>query len=175
MTQSTKKPQKFISPGRYVALEDLSHDPKLAQALGNMIVAWAHAEIMLFSTFARVAGIGLNMAMESSARIPTFESRTKFILALLREWETDEFDKDAISTSVKKLTALAKTRNHWVHGDWCATRDRTEVVIFDHRASLDSERRKKPVKAHDVMNHCEAVKLRASELAKLIKYEQLSG
>jgi hypothetical protein len=175
MPQSTKKPPKFINPPAYLALEGLSHDPKLAEALGNMVVAWAHAEIMLFATFARVTEIGLNMAMESSARIPTFESRTKFIFALLQEWETDEFDKDAISAAVDGLAKLARTRNHWVHGDWCAKRDKSETVIFDHRALPDSPRRKKPVKAHDVMNHCDAVKSRAAQLAKLVKYEQLEA
>lgn len=175
MAQSTKRQPKFISPSAYLALEDLSHDPNLAEALGNMVVAWAHAEIMLFSTFARIADIGLNMAMESSARIPTFESRTKFILALLEEWEAGEFDKAAISAAVGGLTKLSKTRNHWVHGDWCATRDKSETVIFDHRAAADSPRRRKPVKAHDVMNHCGAVRLRAAELGKLIKHKELEA
>jgi hypothetical protein len=172
MTQSTKRPQpKFISPPSYFALEDLSHDSKLAEALGNMVVAWAHAEIRLFSTFARITGIGLNMAMESSARIPTFESRTKFLLALLQEWETDEFDKEAIAAAVEGLVKLAKTRNHWVHGDWCAPKDKSATVVFDHRTEPNSPRRRKPVKAHDVMNHCEAVRTRAAELAKLIQLE----
>jgi len=173
MTHSTKPEPKFISPAGYFALQDLSHDPKLAEALGNMVVAWAHAEIMLFATFARVAGIGLNMAMEASARIPTFESRTKFIRALIQEWNTVEFDKEAIVDAIQGLVTLSKTRNHWVHGDWCAPADKSHAVIFDHRAPVESPKRRKPVKAHDVMNHCDAVKLRAAELGKLIKYEAL--
>ena len=173
MPQSTKKPPKFINPSPYNALEDLSHDPKLAEALGNMVVAWAYAETVLFATFARVTGIGLNMAMESIARIPTFESRTRFILALLNEWETDKFDRDAIATAVEKLAKKAGTRNHWVHGDWCANRAKTETVIFDHRQPHASSKRKKLVKAHDVSDHCEAVSRRTVALAELIKWKEL--
>jgi len=140
-----------------------------------MVVAWAYAETVLFSTFARATGIGLNMAMESIARISTFESRTKFILAIVSEWETDEFDADAVATAVEKLAKLSGARNHWVHGDWCTNRAKTETVIFDHRQPHASLKRKKPVKAHDVAVHCEALKRRAAALATLIRWEDLQG
>ena len=92
------------------ALEDLSHDPKLANALGNMVVAWAHAEIIVFSTFARVADIGLNMAMESYYRIPTFESRVKFVLALLSQWQTKKYDKEKLVVNITgEFSALNMT------------------------------------------------------------------
>lgn len=157
----------------YLALEDLSHDPELAQALGNMVVAWANAEITLFSTFSRVANIGLNMAMESYHRIPTFESRVKFTLALVDEWQTADFDKAAIGTTIEKLGKLAKTRNEWVHGDWCALRDKSKTVVFNHRRSPDDPRRTKSVKAHDVRDHCAAVNRRANDLANFIKRDEL--
>jgi hypothetical protein len=157
----------------YTALEDLSHDPKLAEALGNMVVAWAHAEIMVFCTFARATEIGLNMAMESYYRIPTFESRIKFIRALLSEWNTAKFDKDQIDIAVKKLSKLASARNHWVHGDWCIDKTKTKTVIFDHRATPEAKARRKPVKTADVVNHCKAVKKRAAALGKLVDWESL--
>jgi hypothetical protein len=64
-----------------LALRDLSHDPKLAEALGNMVVAWAYAEETLIFSLARVADINLNMALAGLHRLPTFESRIKFIRA----------------------------------------------------------------------------------------------
>lgn len=160
---------------QYRALEDFAHDPKLAEALGNMVAAWAHAEIMLFSTFARATGVGLNMAMESFARIPTFESRTKFLRCILDHWKTDKFNPDEISTAVTKLAKLASTRNRWVHGDWCATTDKKETVVFNHRVHPTSSERRKPVKASDISGHCAAVKLRTQHLGKLIKYEALDA
>ena len=160
---------------KYRALEDLSHDPKLAEALGNMVVVWAHAEIVLFATLARVADISLNMAMSGYYHIPTFEARTKFIVALLRDWNPGRFDNNKIQTSVKKLAKLASTRNHWVHGDWCANADKSETLIFNHRVPVESKNRRKPVKAADVLNHCRAVKKRASDLAELIDWEKLEA
>ena len=159
---------------KYYALEDHSHDPKLAEALGNMVIAWAHAEIMVICTFARAANIGLNMAMESYYRIPSFEARVKFTLALLGEWETDKYDRDKIATALEKLSKLASTRNHWVHGDWCANDDKSETVIFDHRSPLDSKARRKPVKATDVVHHCATVRERADNLGKLVEWESLT-
>jgi hypothetical protein len=156
-------------------IQDLSHDPKLANALGNMVVAWAYAEVMLFSTLSRITGIGLNMAMLGYYRIPTFESRVKFIKALLLEWRPEGFDKDRIETAIEKLAKLASTRNHWVHGDWCANREKTETVIFNQRATIASSERCKPVKAADVENHCNAVRARTKDLSDLIRWRELQA
>jgi hypothetical protein len=79
-----------------LALRDLSHDPNLAEALGNMVVAWAYAEETLIFSLARVADINLNMALAGLHRLPTFESRIKFIRALISEWKPPSgFDKEA--------------------------------------------------------------------------------
>jgi hypothetical protein len=152
----------------FYSLRDLSHDPKIAAALGNMVVAWAHAEDILLQVISRVTGAKLNMALAGYYRIPTFESRTKFILAILSEWQTAHYDKDAVTKTVEKLGKLASTRNQWIHGNWCTNKDKTLTVIFNHRAHEDSAERRKPVKAADILNRCEAVKRRAQELADLI-------
>lgn len=113
--------------------------------------------------------------MESYHRIPTFESRVKFTLALVQEWQTTEFDKAAITTAIEKLAKLASTRNEWVHGDWCTLKDKSETVVFNHRRPPDGQGRRKPVKAHDVLDHCAAVNRRAYELATLIKQGELKA
>jgi len=130
---------------------------------------------MLFATLARVTGIGLNMSMAGYYRIPTFEARVKFILALISEWSTSKFDKDAIATAVEKLSSLSGTRNHWIHGDWCADKSKTVTVIFNHRVPSEHPERRKPVKDADVLNHCEAVKTRAKTLSELIDYASLEA
>jgi len=140
-----------------------------------MVVAWAHAEHILLSALSRISGVGLNMSLAGYYRIPTFEARVKFILALIPEWKTDKFDKDAITKAVEKLSHLSAARNQWVHGDWCANKAEMLTVIFNHRVSPDSSKRRKPVKAQDVMNHCEAVKTRAKALSKLIDFASLKA
>ena len=152
----------------YYSLSNFSHDPKLAESLGNMVVAWAHAEVVLFSTLSRVSGMGMNMSMNGYYRIPTFDSRVRFIKALAEEWNDDKFDKHAIITIIEKLTKLAATRNSWVHGDWCAPQDKSHSVVFNHRVSPSHNERRKPVKAHDVENHSATVVKNANELSDLI-------
>ena len=152
---------------------NLDHDPELAQALGNMVAAWAHAEKVLLSTLSRIADIGMNMSLDGYFRIPTFESRVKFIVALIPEWKTEKFDKAAISTAIEKLAKLAKTRNNWVHGDWCIDYTKRETIVFNHRIPPDAQGRRKTVKAQDVRNHCEAVIRRATNLADLIDIDGL--
>jgi hypothetical protein len=153
-------------------LRDLDHDPALAAALGNMVVAWAHAETVLLGTLARVSGSRLNMIQAGYYRIPTFEARVKFLQGLITEWNTEKFDKSVISAAIDKLSKLASTRNHWIHGDWCLIVHTKETVIYDQRAALGSPRCK-PVKAADVASHCEAVIRRASDLNSLIDWDSL--
>jgi len=155
------------------ALTDLSHDPKLAEALGNMVIAWAYAEESLIGALSRISGMSLNKAQAGFYRIPTFESLIKFIRALITEWNTKEFNTAAIDTAIDKLSHLSSARNHWVHGCWLATDDYSELYVFDMRADAESDARRKPVKAADVRNHNQAVLLRADALRALIDMSSL--
>ena len=148
-------------------IDNLDHDNALAIALGNMVVAWARAEAVLSFVLAAVCGLDANMATIGYYRIPTFEARTKFLRALITEWQTDKYDKEAISTAITKLNALARSRNDWVHGLWCLNDETQETMIFDFRRDVEKGRRK-PVKAGDVAQHVLAVRLKTNELHHLI-------
>ncbi len=157
----------------YYDLPDLSHDPKLATALGNMVVAWANAESVLCGTMSRVSGININMALMSFYRIPTFEARRKFIQAMMLEWHPKDWNKVGIEKEIDGLSDLSLTRNDWVHGVWCSNKEKTETIIFDYRRA-EGKGRKKVVKDADVSNHVEAVRKRTKALALLIKFKELS-
>lgn len=159
---------------KFSALKDLSCDPKLAEALGNMVVIWAFAEEQLIATLARVTNTSLNMAMTGYYRIPTFEARIKFIRALITEWRPDRFDKAEIDRQIDKLSHLAGTRNHWVHSVWLTDDAKTEIILIDPRADIDGAQRSKPVKAADVTNHVEAVRKRAETLNTLLDIGSLA-
>jgi len=159
---------------RYQTIKGLAHDHKLAGALGDMIIAWAYAETVLINVLTRILDSNLNKIQAGYYRIPTFESRVKFINALVGEWKPPaKFKKSDIANAITKLSQLSGTRNHWVHGDWCAAIDGSEVVIFDHRSAIGSLNRRKPVKAHDVANHANTVRFRAEALLKLIDHDSL--
>jgi hypothetical protein len=155
-------------------LHDLNHDKDLADALGNMVIAWAYAETALSAVFARVTGININMAIMGYYRISTFEARTKFLQAVLAEWKTDQYDKPAITKRIDSLVGNSAARNDWVHGVWSARKDRTQTVIFDFRRPEEKGRRK-PVKATDVRNHITAVLAHAAALMKLIDRDSMFG
>ena len=61
----------------YFELDDLSHDPKLAEELGHALVAWSKAEVILGLVLSYLLETEPNMALDAFARIPTFKSRTK--------------------------------------------------------------------------------------------------
>ena len=105
--------------------------------------------------------------------VPSFESRTRFLLAMLSEWQTSVYDKHAITKAVEKVEKLAAARNKWIHGDWCTTKEEIITVIFNHRVPSYSPERRKTVKTADIVNHYRAVNGRAKELATLIDYLSL--
>lgn len=155
-------------------LETLSQDRDLAAALGDVMIAWAHAEATMSALLARASGMNVNMAMMGYYRIPTFDSRRKFLQSVIAEWKAKDFDKPAIEKELEALSRLSKTRNDWVHGVWCRNYDSSQTVLFDLRAP-EGPGRRKIVKAADVNNHVEAVNARSKELARLIRRGELWG
>lgn len=152
----------------YVDLDNLNHDPKIAEALGNMVVAWARAETQLANVFASVMRVHFNLAMAAYYRISSFEARAKMLLGIVERQENPQRSATEIAAQITALVRLAKTRNHWIHGVWCNEQNNpADTVIFDFRAPDDSDRRTKPIKAADVMNHVEAVRERIAALNQL--------
>jgi hypothetical protein len=91
MSQSTNKSSTFVAPG-YVDIDNLGHAPDLAAALGNMVVAWARAETAIVKAYAVVTEMHYNVAAAAYYNIPTFESRTKALLAMIQD-KPDPFPK----------------------------------------------------------------------------------
>ena len=149
-------------------IDNLDHDPKLAEALGNMVVAWARAETALVQVFSLVAGVHFNMATVACARIPTFESRTKVIRAMLKEWNvTSDRPKD-LDRAITKLSGLSRTRNTLIHGIWCREKESGKTVLFDLRSEEGTPGRRRLPSAHDVANHSAAVRKRTEEIERLV-------
>jgi hypothetical protein len=150
----------------YVDLDNLDHDPDLASALGNMLIAWAKAETALVASLAYVAGIHFNLASVAYYRIPTFESRVKVILAMIEEWDADDQTRVSLTKAIKKLSSLSATRNGWVHGIWCQDETTGATVTANLRAQDNS--RITPTKSHDVNDHVRAVLRRSRDVENLI-------
>lgn len=153
----------------YVDLDSLAHDPKIAEALGNMVVAWARVETQLANVFASAMRSHFNLAIAAYYRIPTFEARAKVLIGILESQQNKQARAAEIVAEITGLMRLAKTRNHWIHGVWCNEQaDVRDTVVFDFRAPDDSDRRTKPVKAADIKNHVEAVRQRIAALNQVV-------
>lgn len=155
----------------YMSIRDLTHDPKLALALGNMVVAWADAERALISVFAHISKLDYMMAIRAYYRIPTLESRVKVIRALLEESKVAKKRRLAMETELARLNRLAATRNQWIHNSWCAgpgimsgPSANAPTVIFNYREPPDSDKRRRSIKAADVRNHVRALHRCSEEL-----------
>jgi hypothetical protein len=149
----------------YTDIDSLDHDPKLAQALGNMVVAWARAETVLVKLYAEVTGLHYNTAAVIYYKIPTFESRIRVLTGLIEE-KQEPFPKRAdMKKAVHKLAKLSSTRNHWVHGTWCCPTGTNDTVYFSMRLPA-SARSATPIKTSDVENHVAAVRKRTRNIKK---------
>jgi hypothetical protein len=171
MARKSKRPKK--DEPVYDDISDVDHDPELAAALGNVMVVWAFAETALVLALSRVTGVSVIRATRSYYRIPTFESRVKFIRALLEGWSHPAFDNAAIDDAISKISSLSGTRNKWVHGVWVKRTDSNVTAVFNYRAPDDHQDRVKPVKAHDVSLHCETVRKRARDLLMWVNWTTL--
>jgi hypothetical protein len=149
---------------RTVDLHDLSEAPDIAIALGNVVVAWARAETTLVLALSAISGMHPHMASDGFYRIPTFESRIKFIRALIQEWQPIDADKNALDKAIEKLSSLASTRNRWVHAIWTREEPSGQIFIIDGRSMS-----RVPVKSADIVNHLHAVMKRTTDLEELIR------
>ena len=151
------------------SIRDLSHDRTLAAALGDMIIAWADAERVLCDITHWITKAHYPAVMDMFARVPTFEARVKIVQTLIERWTHPGKERDEVSMEVRKLSALSKTRNRWVHGAWVATLDLSITVIFDRRKAAGTPERRRTVKAHDVEQHINAVHDRAWRLIQICR------
>jgi len=157
-----------MAEGYYDIDDLLDYDSTLAVALGNMVVAWARAETILVFAFSAICGIKTDMATLGYYRIPSFEARVKVLRAMISEWQTTKYDKNAIDRAIVGLNRLAASRNDWIHGVWSVNRESKQIVIFDFRRPEGDERRRKSVKSADVIQHVKAVRTRTKELRTLL-------
>jgi len=167
MSQPTNKPPRFVAPG-FVDLDNLDHAPDLAASLGNMVVAWARAETAIVKTYALVSKLHYNEAAAAYYAIPTFESRTKTLMALAEEINSQKpiTHFDEIVAAIGSLVDLSKTRNAWIHGVWVCRKGSNLVHTFNMKQSPKT-RRPKQITANAVREHTKAVRAQSRALEAL--------
>lgn len=150
----------------FYALHDADKAPELAQALGEMLLAWNRAEEIQAQAMAAMLCIDLNDAIVLYQKYPNFRSRTQVIYSLIGL--RPEFE--GIRTAVEKLSGLSKTRNRYVHCTFLQDADDPKSLFsIDYGELEGSPNRTKPTKAADIGNHTRAVTRRAAELLAALK------
>jgi hypothetical protein len=156
----------------YHDIDDLDAYPEISQALANMVVAWSNAETMLSMTFAKINSIPLNQATMGFYRIPTFEAKTKVLLALAEDWECGTLDKALICQIIDRISAQAAARNKWIHGIWSRDATNGQIVVFQLRRPVGSGRFEF-VRAQDIKSHTAALRENTTALGQAIKFDKI--
>lgn len=139
----------------------------MAEALGDMVLAWHSAEDFLVGCFAAILGTEHYKASRLYQKLPNFRSRTQALLMLIELHP--EFEP--VQPFILKLSSLSKTRNNWIHGvmlmPFLGIRtpdDLRDLRAVDLDEPLTSKRRSKPIKPADIRNHADAVRKVALDL-----------
>jgi hypothetical protein len=151
----------------YLDIDNLDHDPDLAVALGNMVVAWARAETALVKAYAVTTKMHYNIAAAAYYNIPTFESRTKALLAMVVDRPDPFPERTALRDATVALADLAKARNRWVHGLWVVLKKKPSVTQVFNMKQPSATRRAAQVTTNAVRQHVMAVRQRTADLEAL--------
>ncbi|WP_432200966.1 hypothetical protein ACRAQ7_01540 [Erythrobacter sp. W53] len=147
----------------YQRLDNAQASPKLAAALGDMLLAWTAAEQAQIEAMAAMLNVAHNNCMRIYQKLPNFRSRTQMLKLLIEQ--NPEFEP--ILTEVEAISKLSKTRNRYVHGGFIESKD--EIRSVDYEKSSGHERRSVSTKPSDITNHANAVRTRAENLTGVLK------
>ena len=93
----------------------------------------------------------------------------KFILAMIPDWQTNDTRKESVAKAIEAINGLSSTRNSWVHNVWSAdvTVGGGGIFVINERAPRGGNQLK-PVKAHDIRHHTQAVIARTKALRDIL-------
>jgi len=147
----------------YFATASLDYAPEIARALGEIIIAWSYSEFVTLALFQSLTDRNYGECATIFGSIPTFDGRVKLIKNVAKSNETKDKHKE-IFDALEGLRGLSGTRNSYVHQSWTASADGTETVTFNYLEPKSSPGRRREIKAHDLLNHAEAVRRKATNL-----------
>lgn len=155
------------NPRTYFATASLDYAPDIAKALGEIIIAWSYSEFVTLALFQSLTDRSYGECAAIFGSIPTFDGRVRLIKNIAKSsGKKDEHER--IFTALEGLRGLGATRNSYVHQSWTANADGTETVTFNYLEPKGSPGRRREIKAHDLLNHAEAVRRKATNLCNEI-------
>ena len=128
-----------------VQTDPLDHAPEIAHALGDVIVAWSHAESVVLALFQSLTRLEYSECATVFYSIPNFEGRIRLVKNVAKSRPKLKDRADALMTALEGLRGLSVTRNSYVHHAWAADAEGSErspltTSTEGHpRASKDSQ------------------------------------
>ncbi|MFO1090601.1 MAG: hypothetical protein U1E46_13595 [Hyphomicrobiales bacterium] len=151
-------------------LADLNHDKPLAEALGQMVVAWSNAEQALVSVKALLShSHSYPEVQEAYYRDFSFKKRIGNLREEVLAWTGQGYDKAALLAAIDGLQGAAGTRNRFVHGTWLWQNGSGITYVTDHRKDTGEPDRLTPINAFDIEHHVQEVRRNAETIWALLR------
>ena len=126
----------------------------LANAIGDVILAWTAAEFDLVAMMAAMLNVPFAQASQAYHQISNFRGRTHSIYALIACSKGFEGFKPFVA----KYSRLSKTRNGIVHGGFIQSKASPEIRRIRLNEPSDSHHRSIVTKPNDIRQHANAVR-----------------
>lgn len=120
--------------GGFVTVSSLEDLPETAQLLGNLTVAWSHAERVMYFAFWLASGMTQPKAYDVYESISGFKLRQQITLSLLKHDQKAHPKYPELEAAYAELFQCGKVRNELTHRTWVKD-DTGALALLDHRMS----------------------------------------
>lgn len=123
-----------MANGDYRTISALPNDRVLAGLLGDLTVAWSHAERMMYFAFWVATGTTQAKAFDIYETLSGPKMRMDLTLSLFEQDRPDHPKFGLLIEKLRAIVAYGQFRNELIHRTWAVNAD-GEMVLLNHRMS----------------------------------------
>lgn len=129
---TTSSPSSVAGTGLVFTLESPS-DPRLVEALGTLVIAHTHLELILRYTVKTLACLTVSEALDATSEDRISDLRNR-IQRLFKERKPTEREKAQLDALLHRAKQYSDNRNTYIHSTWSTT-DSGQALMkgADHR------------------------------------------
>jgi hypothetical protein len=117
---------------KYNTIAGLPNNRKLAGLLGDLTVAWSHAERIMYFAFWVASGTTQVKAFDIYESMSGPKNRLDITLALFEQDKPDHPKFESLIQQLKRLVACGQIRNELVHRTWVSDQS-GNLFLLNHR------------------------------------------
>lgn len=122
---------------QFSTISTLDSSPETARLLGNLTVAWSHAERILYLAFWVASETNQQKAFEIFESMPNFRAQYDLAISLFKQNDADHPKFPALIDHLGKLVQCFQIRNELTHRTWVKSDD-GKIGLLDHRLNKKS-------------------------------------